>query len=187
MKSSVSWQKVLSLSNPCCSVKGQGLSEKNNGLNTMGESDFQEIFEKTSSFDEKKAELLYVPDSKANLKKVVEPDMDESMFPSFLFDPIDRGLEKMVLVVFDKDGKTIGAVGESGIASFTGRSSALYSLSELYNSVGRDVNRFADALEEMGLTVKTYQDGDGPTYSEVFEDMYEMKYMDMVEMNSHGQ
>ena len=70
------------------------------------------------------------------------------------------------MVIYDEDGNAVGAVGESGIATFCSR--IIPNVFEF----GMDLSKFAETLEEMGFTVKTYPKGQGPTYAETFNKMF---------------
>ncbi|MCG8551880.1 MAG: hypothetical protein MI799_15875, partial [Desulfobacterales bacterium] len=92
---------------------------------------------------------------------------DESLFPSFLYDPVARGMEPMKMVVSDEDGNTVAAVGESDIATIHS-----FAVSALYSRADGNLDIFKELLEENGFTVNTYQNGNGPTYAEAHDKMY---------------
>ncbi|MCP4053761.1 MAG: hypothetical protein GY739_11990 [Mesoflavibacter sp.] len=166
------FRKMLPLINPYSSGKSLDIP-KDSELDFNTESSYQNIL----NLEKKRTALQPVPDRKANLEKIRPPIRDESIFPAFLSDPFARGLEKMVMVVYDEDGNAIGAVGESGISTMRDR------IVGAYDRAGGNMSRFTELLEEMGLTVETYSNGEGPTYAESFEDIFGMKYSDVVNHN----
>lgn len=139
----------------------------------VANSNIESINQDLVSFREKVAEIQSVPDREPKLDELKPIQTNDSIFPAFLSDPVARGLEKMSMVIYDKNGKTIGAVGESGIATMSTRITGLY-----YSAEG-DMSKFTEVLEKMGLTVKNYSKGDGPSYAEFYEKMFEMRYIMM--------
>ncbi len=170
----INFQKIHSLMN--IYESGKNVTAPRGAVADFNMGSMNQSFQELLDLEKKIQGLQYDPDRKADLEEVKPPIKDESLFPAFLSDPVDRGLEKMAMVIYDKDGNTVGAVGESGIATFC--SLIIPDVFEF----GMDLSKFAEILEEMEFTVKTYPEGQGPTYAETFDKMYGrfgLKYEDV--------
>lgn len=151
-----SWSKIYEAGKVVADIKG---IEADLSLQ-IKDQNFQE------SLDLEMLELQSGPNKPASLDELKPLLRDESIFPAFLSDPVARGREKMEMVIYDKDGNTVGAVGESGIATFSD------SMIPHLFKFGMDLNDFAKTLEKMGFSAQISPQGQGPTYAAIFNKMY---------------
>lgn len=87
-----------------------------------------------------------------------------------LCDHESRGQERQTMVIYSDTGVK-GCISESGIAT-----NCDWIVNGLWQRADMDQDRFVQLLEENGYTVKTYANGQGPVYADVFEQMFGYDY-----------
>ena len=85
-----------------------------------------------------------------------------------------QGKQKQSLVV-TQNNSIIATVGQNGMAMFQNSEVA-----HLWNAVNGDIEAFASSLKKAGYNYKVYEQGTGPSYAEIHQQIHGESYENLI-------
>ncbi len=86
----------------------------------------------------------------------------------------EQGAMKQSMVI-RKGDEIVGSIGENNWAIFQDSS-----INNLWNETNGDIDDFSELLKQNGYTFELYENGEGPAYSEIHEQIHGEKYSDLI-------